>query len=281
MAAAPPTAAQPAAAPQVPSAAPGQVTLDIGDYSQEYKTEVFRIATNAWYDVPGFFEGKVQIVDIGAGVGPFPLFAHITKKQHWPEVVYVGYEPDAQLALRGQKNLAVFGKPDHYKLMPFAVVANKKADEPKTVLLKRRPDNPHKNTIVFNADASQTDVLRVPAIEAKTIINCDVLKISAPNTEFPLLREYLESRKTGEHPRYILYRYTSEQSRAYAILLTLKDYTLYEAVKESAGEGLLKFIAKSVQADVFRTLFDAEGYKPERDDLFERGLKGLVLPKFE
>lgn len=250
------------------------MTYTHGDYGQTYSERSQWVIAKEPYNAPGFVD-KPRIVDIGSGVGTFGIYVHNGKRAHWTDPVYTGYEADGELASMGQKNMQILGDKEHFRIIPLAVVpkpSKKKAFTEAVTYFKRDKSNPHNSSLVAVKE-DNIETKTVPIITIDRIEDCDILKISTPGVEYPLLHGYMESRANDKTPRYILINYTSEKSRnCIDNLLLKKGYAMHETLRIGCGKGIVKYILTNSHVDIFRDQHDQQGYHEEDDKLFDKGM---------
>lgn len=253
-----------------------QIQLTVPDCSGPY-IQACRTVLDGLYDVEGFLhEGESLILDIGAGHGEFAGFLIAHKKDKIASLRYVGYEADVDVAATGHKNLTEAGLTagDRFKIAAMAVVPkhwHEGTKESKIATLYV-PDkqNPDKSTLLHSADKELCEGKVVPALTADLLPHCTILKISATNAEFFLVKDYFESGPEGKRPIkpiFVLVRYTSEKSRMATdrYLVDEQGYGLMGHTVLDRGQGVLKFLLRERFPHMLHQL-----YPVELDKAFDR-----------
>jgi FkbM family methyltransferase len=173
--------------------------------------------------------GPLQILDVGANVGAFSLWA----AGKWPQATITAYEPHPDNRTYFKANT---GHINRITLIDKAV----STQNPMELFISKKYCTTHSSRPVYR-EAFEEVPLKVEAIHPNNLPYCDILKLDVEGGEVEIVDCYLNFYK----PRLILVETHSVEDR-HAMERLCADYFLVEG--EITGQTLatLKFVHKSV-----------------------------------
>lgn len=178
------------------------------------------------YDIP-IAGGGFMILDIGANIGGFALWAH----HRWPGSKIVCYEPSQQNYQMLKANL------DHYANMDLNHMAVGNVDLNK---LYKGTTNCGEASQYQSAPGQSYEDIRVMAPENLPV--ADILKIDTEGAELDILGPLMKSQRVFTA---IMLEYHREKDRRHLDAL-LNDYTLIGCEAVSIERGTLKYIRSEI-----------------------------------
>lgn len=184
------------------------------------------------YDIPMKFNGSPNIVDIGANIGAFTVWA----AERWNAKV-IAIEPNKANFEILQINTAFLG--DRVGLINSAV----RADKSNNKLYDGK--NNCGECSFFKGDEQLDTFTEVDIITPLELPpNIDILKIDTEGCELEILLELL---KLQMRPKAILLEYHSEKDRRAIDTLLEPFYTMWASISEMPGFGVVKYVSNSIE----------------------------------
>ncbi len=200
------------------------------------------------YDVPGLELDKPTILDIGANIGAFTVWA----LERWPTAVVTCYEPvpanfemlksnvmDAQLA--GELGA---GAGVHHGVQNVAVTSD---GQPLTLLGGQNAGTWSRHVL----SGRMGDSIQVRAIAASTLPPCEVLKLDTEGCELEILRGY---RHLDACKAVLLEWHRTEDIEPIRALLTATGFSLYGETGPSGHEtGTMRWVKTDLMPERAKT----------------------------
>jgi FkbM family methyltransferase len=184
------------------------------------------------YDIPMKFNGSPNIVDIGANIGAFTVWA----AERWKGKV-IAIEPNKSNFEILQINTAFLG--DRVGLMNAAV----RADKSNTKLYDGK--NNCGECSFFKGEEQADTFTEVNVITPLELPhNIDILKIDTEGCEIEILLELL---KLKVHPKAILVEYHTEKDRRVIDDILEPFYNMWASIAQMPGFGVVKYVLNSIE----------------------------------
>lgn len=203
------------------------ITLECPPSMQPHVEKVIR----GEYDLPVIFDQPPVVLDVGANVGAFSLWA----LSRWPGCKIHAYEPlEFNLGML-KRNLA--GR-ENVEIHPVAV-----ADGPEFQPLYRGPSNCGENSLILHPWLDRKNSEMVKVVCGATLPQANVLKVDTEGSELPIIFSYLRRKLL---PVAIMLEWHSLSDR-YQIGSRLVEYgyELHDDVRTHLDGGIQKWILPS------------------------------------
>lgn len=184
-----------------------------------YMAELF----NGEYDCAFPFDGVPVILDVGACVGAFAIWA----EKRWPGAEIHSYEPNPRVHSLLERNVAEMAKPATVHKVAVTLTS-----EPSVTLYQGR-ENVGQTSLIADY-AGTTDAVTVPARCVVDLPECDILKMDCEGNEPQLLTRYCA---THVPPSLVLAEYHSPADMV--AFQRAEGYRIIKAVEHTYWRGVV------------------------------------------
>lgn len=196
------------------------------------------------YEVPLEFAKPPRILDIGANVGAFALWA----SRKWPGCMIDSYEPNPEAFAFLTKNVATFD----LRVRAHALGVRNFAGR---ALLRRGINNGATNLCCgsfFDIGSQAADGVEVDIVHAGELPDCEVLKVDTEGAELEIIRAYFETPRVTPVAVVLLEAHSRSDRVLLEALLDEAGLELYCGQLRMPNLGTFAFVKRSVIAETMR-----------------------------